>query len=270
MNWFRKRFDDRWVLIHGDKFDKCEICEGKLKKVVDGEFSVYERNTLVNPTKFSIKEEKLHDVANAYGWEEIIANEKLHKAELTDLTAIQIKQMFDLAKQRYQHLSMDQNIKSIILYHNNFSYPHFSFRLFALPFVPLSLELEHNKFLREKMKDKCIFCKFLDLQNGVFEDESVKVMKSFAPRFKHEFLILTKRHVKDITELKEDEMLSLSETLLSLVKLLKSYGVNFYEFAVYNAPINEDFHFHIYVNSVDLTDTLSRYGVDLYYKGDDK
>ncbi len=264
----RKRFDGRWTIVHNDKLDSCEICNDSLKKVAEGEFSVYERNTIVNPTKFSVKEEKLHDVANAYGWEEIIAKKELHKAELTDLTAVKIKEIIDIAKSRYQHLSMDQNVKSILFYHNNFSYPHFSFRLFALPFVPLDLSLEHNKFLREKMKSNCIFCKLIDKLSGVFEDENVKVVKSYAPRFSFEFMILPKRHVRDITELKDEETLAISEAILSLVKLLKSYNVNFYEVSFYNAPIGEDFHLHIYVNSVDLKDTLSRYGVDLIYKGE--
>ncbi len=266
----RKRFDDRWIILHGESLGKCEICEESLKKLVEGEFSVFERNSIVNPTKFSINNEMEHDVANAYGWEEIIANKNLHKAEITDLNAVQIKKIFDLAKSRYQHLSLDSNVKSILFYHNNFSYPHFSFRLFALPFVPLDLSLEHNKFLREKIKSGCVFCKLIEQQNSFFEDEHIKVVKSFAPRFNFEFTIFPKKHVRDITELKDEEMLAISEAILSLVKLIKSYNVNFYEIAFYNAPIGEDFHLHIYVNSVELKDTLSRYGIDLVYKGGKK
>ena len=268
MNWLRKRFDDRWSLIHNENIEKCEICEDSLKKVVEGGFTVYERSSLVTPSKFSIKEEKLHEVANAYGWEELIAKKELHKAEITDLSTIQIKEIIDLAKQRYQHLSMDSNIKSILFYHNNFSYPHFSFRLFALPIVPLDINNEFNKFLREKMKSGCIFCKLINELPAVAEDENIKVVKPFAQRFNYEFMILPKRHIKDITELKDDETLAISESILYLVKLLKSYNVNFYEIAFYNAPINEDFHLHIYVNSVELKDTLARYGVDLVYKGE--
>ena len=237
-----------WDIVSSGKFNECPICENKLKKIFSyKKLNVYENDIIVSPSKYK-PEENLYFHSNAHGWEEIIAY-KEHDLRIFDLSTQDIKDILDLIKMRYSHLSLGENVKSIYIFHNNFSFGHFSFRMFALPF---STRFEEGN------------CKLCELRNSnmvVHKNEDVYTVVNPVPRSNIEFLIIP-RHVKDITELRDDEILKIAEEIKKISEFIGS-KTRYYEILFFNSPIDKDYHFYISFKSVGISESLSRFGVNI-------
>ena len=238
----------RWDIISNSKFNECPICKGEFKNIFSyKKLNVYESNAIVSPSKYKLND-GLYSHSNAYGWEEIIAY-KEHDLRIFDLSVQDIKDILDLIKMRFSHLSLGKKVKSIYVFHNNFSFGHFSFRIFALPF---STREEHGK------------CKLCELRNSNLvanKNEGVYTIVNPVPRSNIEFLIVP-RHVNNITELRDDEILKIAEEIKRVSNFVSS-KTKYYEILFFNSPIDKDYHFYISFKSIGISESLSRFGVNI-------
>ena len=237
-----------WDIITSRKFEECPICNNKLKKIFSyKKLNVYQSNFIVSPSKYNPKEE-IFSYSNAHGWEEIIAY-KEHDLKISDLSTQDIKDILDLIKMRYSHLSLGENVKSIYIFHNNFSFPHFCFRVFSLPFSTRNEDGE------------CKLCKLRNSNMVVDKNEEVYTVVNPVPRSNVEFLIVP-RHVSNITELRDDEILKVAEEIKRISKFMDLKS-KYYEILFFNSPIGKNYHFYISFKSVGISESLSRFGVNI-------
>ncbi|MCM8780352.1 MAG: HIT domain-containing protein [Candidatus Omnitrophica bacterium] len=110
------------------------------------------------------------------------------------------------------------------------------------------------KYIRKKKQDKCIFCQSLkssDKHYVVYRtDYSISMLNIFPYNNGH-MLIFPIRHIGDLTQLKEVEVLDLFRVLLNTKKLLNrvlkpdgyNIGINLSKIA--GAGITDHLHIHI-------------------------
>ena len=80
--------------------------------------------------------------------------------------------------------------------------------------------------------DNCIFCKIIKGEipsKKVYEDDNVLVIMDVDPKVDGHSLVLPKKHVSDLTELENDDLLKINEVVkkvgLRLVDKLKARGL---------------------------------------------
>ena len=96
----------------------------------------------------------------------------------------------------------------------------------------------------------CIFCKIANGDFGtefLYEDEDVVAFKDINPKAPVHFLVIPKKHYKDLTEL--DDVNLLGKLLCAVRKVCKKEGVSGYR-TVINTGADagqEVFHIHIHI-----------------------
>jgi len=189
---------------------------------------------------------------NTYGTHEIIAETNDHKKQLSDLSIEHIKEIFDVYKLRINTLSKVKNIKYITVFKNEGSLAgtsliHSHTQVAALPNVPVYVM---NEVKAAKKFRKCPYCDIIKLESKskrkIIDNESVIAFAPFASRFNFEAWIFPKRHVKNITDLHDNELYDMASALKKILLKLKKLNTS-YNFFLHYAPQGHDLHFHIEV-----------------------
>ena len=120
------------------------------------------------------------------------------------------------------------------------SHPHS--QITALPFVP--------KIIKSESKKSCIFCEIVkherESQRKVYENKTFVVISPYAARFPYELWFLPKRHIRDITNMDENEKYGLADCIHKIFPAMERLMGNFpYNWAFHQAPKGKDFHFHL-------------------------
>lgn len=79
------------------------------------------------------------------------------------------------------------------------------------------------------MNKKCIFCKISQKQipiNIVYEDNSVLVFKDIKPKAKFHFLIITKKHIKNINYICPENSNIIKNLFIVAKKIAKKYNIH--------------------------------------------
>ncbi len=199
---------------------------------------------------------------DAYGKCEVILYSSDHNATLPRLALPHVKKLIDLWCERFAELSSNDKVKYVLIFENRgevvgVTMPHPHGQIYAFPFLPKKLELKRNnavKYMKET--NRCLFCDWLKAEleankRVIFENDNFVVVIPFFSEFAYGTQIISKRHVKSITDLSETEKLSLAEAVRNTVGMYDGlFNMPFpYMMSVYNAPINmsdmDSWHFHI-------------------------
>jgi UDPglucose--hexose-1-phosphate uridylyltransferase len=191
----------------------------------------------------------------AFGKHEVVVETNQHGKHLQELSVESIRKVLDMYCIRIEEISRIEGIKYVLVFKNHgeeagTSVAHEHSQIIALPQIPKLVEDEiaAYKHYSEKSK-KCIFCDIISMEMSserkIFESDKFACFAPFASRFPFEAWLLPKRHVKNITELTDDEKNSLADALKTILgklgKLLSNPPYNYY---LHISP-DADFHFHI-------------------------
>lgn len=191
--------------------------------------------------------------SNAYGKHEVIVEINNHKKQLWDLDESDIKQVFQIYKQRTKELSQIPGIKYVSIFKNHgsgagASIAHSHSQVIAYNKVPNSI----NRLVAAvSTYTHCPYCDILDIESKgerrVWEDKNFVAFCPYASRFNYEVWVFPKRHVSKIYELTGAEFTSLSRAMKYLLEKLKFMNAEFNYFLNYS-PDNDALHFHIRIN----------------------
>ncbi len=162
------------------------------------------------------------------------------------------KKWFEVLKMYQERISQNflpQEIKHVLLLHNQgpksgATIGHSHSQLISFPFIPDVIRKE-VKSCGEKLCCKMINQE-LKSNRLVFKNKDFIVFANFASRFPFETHLYPRKHVKSITELSDELIHSLAETIHSLMQVYsKEFKKLDYNFVIHNAPKSSDYHFHI-------------------------
>ncbi|NLK37900.1 MAG: galactose-1-phosphate uridylyltransferase [Epulopiscium sp.] len=200
--------------------------------------------------------------APAYGKCEVILYSSEHTVTMPQLSDQHMKKLVDLWCERFEELSQDEAIKYVFIFENRgdvvgVTMPHPHGQIYAYPFLPKKLELEHKaSFEYQQKTGNCLFCTMLQEEKKeekriLFENEFFTVYLPFYTEYPYGVCIMSKEHKQYITDFTEEEKTALGITLRDTAGMLDSlFGYAFpYMMCMYNAPVHcgdmKHFHFHI-------------------------
>ena len=219
-----------WILISSDRGSRpmtvaekkaCPFCRGAPETT--GKSAPY---WLPNAfPMLSPYEKKIHD-KNTYfkkipakGYSEVIVESFDHQADLCDLTAQQLKEAMLLYKDRYVELSKQSFVKAVLIFRNlgkligvSIEHPHS--QIYAVPYIPTVIREEINS-----SKKACQICATLSKNDDrtLFEDDLIRAILPFSPRWPYEGHIIPKRHLTSLADASDDELAHLGKAIGRLI-----------------------------------------------------
>lgn len=266
---------DRWVYLspkrktRPQEFKKklkvCYFCPGN-EKLTPPEIGRLEEKGKWKirwfPNKFGVVDEKLKvkKLSNkklfqsyaSFGHHEVIAETPKHSEQLFDLTVEHIAELLKVYSLRIRALSKVKGIKYVTVFKNHgrdagTSLKHSHTQVAAIPKVPSVVMGKVNAMKKFK---KCPYCEIISKEKKskrrLFENKTFFSVAPFSSRFHYEALILPKKHIKNITNLEENEFYDLAFILKKILVKLKKLDCS-YNFFLTHAPSGYDLHFHIEV-----------------------
>lgn len=98
-------------------------------------------------------------------------------------------------------------------------------------------------------KSECVFCKIRDkeLPSKVLEEtDDLLVIDNIAPKLPIHYLIIPKKHIKDINSLEQADTELAGKMLLMAQHLAKKFNVPYFRFIINNGPGAGQSVFHLH------------------------
>ena len=98
----------------------------------------------------------------------------------------------------------------------------------------------------------CLFCKIINkdiLAKLIFEDEDIMAFYDINPKADIHFLVIPKKHIKSMLELKETDQNLMGKVMITANQLAKNHGLMGYKVNI-NTGISggqEVFHLHVHI-----------------------
>ena len=208
----------------------------------------------------------IYDIAHSYGSHEIVVETPSHIANMADLTAAQIKAVFQTYALRIQTHRKNPFIEYILAYKNygvaagSRNIGHARSQIMAVPVLPMRVK---DKIIGAQKHfdhhERCLFCDMISQElkskeRVVTQNEHFVVITPFASRFPFETWVLPKQHHHDFADgIKgyEDSLADIMKDILLRFKI----GLNdpAYNYMIQDSPVKdsasfkENYHWHIEV-----------------------
>jgi len=188
--------------------------------------------------------------SDAYGIAEVIAETPEHRKNFWDLEEWHIKEVLKVYAKRIEELSKINNIRYVQVFKNEgeeagSSIKHTHTQIIATNIVPLWIREEVEA---TKSCGFCPYCKIIDIEKGsyrrVFESDEFVSFTPYASKYPFEIWIFPKQHIRNITEMNENQLEQLAKMLNQILIKLKELNAQ-YNMCLHYAPQGEDLHFHI-------------------------
>jgi UDPglucose--hexose-1-phosphate uridylyltransferase len=265
-------FKSDWVMVASARQDRpqmpkdwCPFCPGSGRVPDHYDVLKYDNDfpaLSMNPPEPDDVATDFFKTEKAYGKCEVILYSPDHNATLPQLSVPHVKKLVDLWCERFEALSQYEKSKYIMIFENRgevvgVTMPHPHGQVYAYPFLPKKVELKLDCAEKHKAQTgRCLFCDWLKAEEDagkrvIFENEHFSVIIPFFSEFAYGTQIISKKHIRSITDFSEAGKLSLAETLRNAVGMYDSlFDTPFpYMMCMYNAPVNmgeaDSFHFHI-------------------------
>jgi len=265
-------FKNDWLMVASARQNRpqmpkdwCPFCPGSGRVPDDYDVLKYDNDfpaLSMNPPEPDDVATDFFRVEKAYGKCEVILYSPDHTATLPQLPIIHVKKLIDLWCERFSELSKCELSKYIMIFENRgevvgVTMPHPHGQIYAYPLLPKKVGLKLD--CAEKYKEEtgnCLFCDWLKAEKDagsrvIFENEHFSVIIPFFSEFAYGTQIISKKHIRYITDFDEMQRMALAETLRNTVGMYDSlFDMPFpYMMCMYNAPVNmgntDSFHFHI-------------------------
>ncbi|MFA7169426.1 MAG: galactose-1-phosphate uridylyltransferase [Candidatus Paceibacterota bacterium] len=184
-----------------------------------------------------------------FGFHEVIAETPDHSKQLAQLSKEELCNVFTAYVSRIDELSSREGVKYVQIFKNNgveggCSIAHSHSQIIAGNIVPRYVQ---EKIAAVKKYNTCPYCEIIKKEEKserfICDNEDFIAFTSFAPRFNFEAMIFPKKHYRNITELSETEIESLSEVFQKVLSKLGKLKIP-YNFYLHYSPEGEDLHFH--------------------------
>ena len=205
---------------------------------------------------------ELFRTAPAYGRCEVILYSDQHRAFLKDLDNEHVHKLAHLWQDTFCDMKADENIKYSFIFENRgdvvgVTMPHPHGQAYGYPFIPKKPE-EEMVSAREYYEEngRCLFCDCLadEMRDGrriIFENDAFVVYVPFFSPITYGVHVTAKRHLADLSEMTEEELCLLGETIRDVAGMYDSlFDMSFpYMMCMHNAPVNSgdqtSYHFHV-------------------------
>lgn len=246
---------------------KCFFCPGN-EELTPAEIGRVQENGKWKirwfPNKFPIAEPSQKNVElkefgngllkkmNAFGYHEVIAEDPDHNRQLWDLDIKELSILLKVYAERIDQLEKKEGIAYVQLFKNSgyeagTSLIHTHTQIVATNIVPVAISEIINA---TGNFDSCPYCSIIKLErNGerfVFENDDFIVIAPFAPRFNFETWILPTKHLRKLSDLKENDYVNLAIAFQKILTKMKTINAP-YNFFLHYAPKDDDLHFHFII-----------------------
>ncbi len=186
----------------------------------------------------------------AYGYHEVIVETNQHRKQLWDLNEEEIFEVLKVYALRIKDLGEKRNIRYVSVFKNHgreggTSILHTHTQVAAMGYVPALLLDEIEASHKGK---RCLYCGII--KREMKSKRKVAINKDFvafcpyASRFNFEVWIFSKKHINNITEMNDGQLLNLSKILKKILLKLRELNCS-YNYYLHYAPNGKDLHFHI-------------------------
>jgi UDPglucose--hexose-1-phosphate uridylyltransferase len=193
----------------------------------------------------------------------VISFSPRHDLTLPELSLTELAGVIDMWVTEYRELSQHSFIKYIQIFENKgdimgCSNPHPHGQIWAQSSVPVEVEKETLKQKEHYLKNGSgLLADYLKIEleqqeRVVFENEDFVALVPFWAIWPYETMLISKRHVKDVTEFTDQEKVSLAEALKKLTTLYDNlFKTSFpYSAGMHQAPVNDgehpEWHWHMH------------------------
>jgi len=258
----RPEYDPNCYLCPGNKrADGSENPDYKESFVFVNDFSALLKDT----EEGNINEEGLLVAETERGICKVIAFTPRHDLTLPEMDVEDIKKVVDVWQSEFASLASNEWIKYIQIFENKGSImgcsnPHPHGQIWAESKLPMEILKEEKQqqeyFLKNK---KSLLSDYLALElkkkeRIIIDNDHFVALVPFWAAWPFETMLISKRHVTDITEFSEEEKLDLAKTLQELtIRYDNIFSTSFpYSAGMHQAPVNngeQDFwhwHMHFY------------------------
>lgn len=203
--------------------------------------------------KPSVFEENFLLKISGFGDHEVLVETPNHYEQLHMMNDEKVKLVFKAYRDRFKELSLKENIRYVSIFRNygaeagaSLSHPHS--QIIALPVLPPTIRQELDKL--EFDGNRCKFDEIIEHERKseriILERDNVIAFAPFASVYPFEVWIFVKRHVHNILNLSEEELIELAITtrdiLSALSKLLNDPP---YNYAIWQTIREEAYHMNI-------------------------
>jgi len=252
---------------HGSEVERddklCFFCPGneqttppEITRVSDGD----DWSIRVFPNKFpAVTLEdgvKTKDLMPARGIHEIVVETPDHSKTIADLSPEHMSKVLEIYIQRVESMKNTEGIDYALIFKNHrkeagASLSHTHTQIVSLPIIP-DLVQEETRASEKYANDNgtCPFCDIITKEDGspreIFKDENITLITPYASRAPFEAWIIPKKHVTQLSQLDENDRLSIAKGLVQILAKLKNDLDNPpYNFYIHESPKGKDLHLHI-------------------------
>lgn len=249
----------------------CYLCPGNARS--DGSKNPDYKETYVFTNDFSallvdtplgsINNKNLLVATSESGICKVICFSPNHSLTLPLMEEIDIEKVVNLWQSEFFEISKNNAIKYIQIFENKgdmmgCSNPHPHGQIWASSSIPLELEKETNQQKQYyETHNRSLLSDYIDVeieQNEriVIENEHFLVVVPFWAVWPYETMVISKRHVTDISTFNEQEKKSLADILKKLtIKYDNLFNISFpYSAGMHQSPVNdgshEEWHWHMH------------------------
>ncbi len=276
----------------------CPFCEGNEKYAPNEIFAVSSnsraRNTpgwdvRVVPNKYPALQIEgnidkkgigLYDVVNGIGAHEVIIETPRHNLTMPQMTTEQVRKILLTYRERITDLKKDVRLKYVLIFKNHgreagATLTHSHSQLVALPILPKRVQEEMlgaKKYY--EYRDRCIYCDIIAQElyshdRIIIDERNFIALSPFAPRKPFETWIIPKKHNAHFISISEEELSSLADILLEVLKRINiSLSNPPFNFILHTSDFsnvdNDYYHWHIEIMPVLTTIAGFEWGSGFY------
>lgn len=182
-----------------------------------------------NPPAPEIESASLIPVRPSHGVCEVVCYSDQHDSTFASMPFSQIRKLIRVWRDRYMTLAARDDVEYVFIFENKgkeigvtLSHPHG--QIYAFPFLPptAAIELRSERAYRERTGGRLLMQDWLEYESDgkrvVWQNDSfIAIIPVFA-RYPYELYVTSKRHIRSMGEMSEDEMDDLAEILLVVTR----------------------------------------------------
>jgi galactose-1-phosphate uridylyltransferase len=167
-----------------------------------------------------------------------------HFQKTHNLSYQELKVLFKLIKDRHKEVSKKFEKGTVLISKDVTEGKHGVFQIFGMNIKPNDYKLK----TRHSYHADCSFCKLveteLDSDRKIYENTVFTALSSYAPTTDGEVMIVSKKHLRNLSDFEEMDITALAEILK---KILETVSQTYSSYSIYiNSGFeDDDFHFHI-------------------------
>ncbi len=196
----------------------------------------------------------------SFGYHYIIVDTNKHGVSWSSLKESHLVKLMKVYSNVVDDLQSKKRIKYVILFKNHgpnagASLTHEHTQVVALTKIPDLINQEFNSFSNYyKKSKKCFMCDIIKKEKKinervVFENKTAVVIAPFAPLYSLEVFVVPKRHVSELSELREDELKDLVVLMKKIFSKLESRSID-YNFVLHHSLKRKSKKVHLYFDII--------------------